>query len=118
MKTLTKNQKKTAKTPKPSTPDRLAAFKALSASRLDALRVALKTVKEAERRLDKILGELDALAGKCHDGSVTPNETADQIHRLVSRGSDVWILLEDTQFDLQGDCMMTVNDFIAPSPNL
>lgn len=115
MKTLTKNQKKTAKTPKPSTPDRLAAFKDLSASRLDAIRAALRNVKEAGRRIDKILGELDTLAEKCYDGSVTPNDTANQIQRLIGQCSGAWGTLEDAQFILNEETMMGVNDFIEPA---
>ena len=115
MKTLTKNQKKTAKTPKPSTPDRLAAFKALSNSRLDAIRAALKRVKNAERRIDEICDRLDSLQARCFDGMISPVETANEISNLMEKASDAWGTLEDAQFYLSEENNITVNDFIDPA---
>jgi len=116
MKTITKNQKKTAKrTPKPSTPDRLAAFKALSNSRIDAIRAALKRVKNAESRLDEICDRLDSLQARCFDGMISPIETANEISNIMEKASDAWGTLEDAQFDLSEANRITVNDFIEPA---
>jgi hypothetical protein len=114
MKTLTKNQKKTAKTPKPSTPDRLAAFKALSASRLDAIRAALKNVKSAERRIDEVVARLDSLQARCFDGMISPVDTANEIGNLMENAQDAWGNLEDAQFVLNEETMMGVKDFTDP----
>jgi hypothetical protein len=114
MKTLTKNTKKTAKTPKPSTPDRLAAFKALSTSRLDAIRAALKNVKSAERRIDEIVDRLDSLQARCFDGTISPVDTANEIGNLMENAQDAWGNLDDAQMILNEENNMTVNDFIDP----
>jgi DNA repair exonuclease SbcCD ATPase subunit len=116
MKTLTKNQKKnTKKTAKPSTPDRLAALKALSNSRIDAIRTALKRVKNAESRLDEICDRLDTLQARCFDGMITPIETANEISNIMEKASDAWGTLEDAQFDLSEANRITLNDFIEPA---
>jgi hypothetical protein len=118
MKTLTKNTKKTTKrTPKSSTPDRLAAFKALADVRLKALRVALKRVNDAERRLNKICDGLDSLQARCFDGTISPVETANEISVLMENSSDAWGTLEDAKFALTDECAMTVNDFTNSTTN-
>jgi hypothetical protein len=115
MKTITK---KTAKTTKPekreSVADRLATYKELAALRLAALRAAKKQMRDAERRLDRITGDLNELKNRCFDGNITPNDLANKLAYLGDDLNEAWGKVYEARVELAEECKIVTDDVVLP----
>ena len=118
-KTATKNGKRTmknAKTAKPEKskglPDRLAVYKELAALRLSALRIAKRQMQDAERRLDRITGDLNELKNRCFDGDITPNDLANKLAYLGDDLNEAWGKVYEARIELAEECRIIADDVV------